>query len=330
MNISQLRKSVTVLSRLGQLAVVAALIARFGFDAPVWWVLPPVLLCCLVPYAFRRLERSAGPARPPVEVAPPVTDRWLALNSPADKVPSHGTYGHAQSHAIDIVAEPDEGARPPFRPLWPVARRNRDFPGFEALVYAVADGTVIHAADRQRDHLSRNSGPAMAYLALIEAAVRSLGGWRGLFGNHVVLKLDGSADGSDESDGTGGTGGTYAAYAHLRRGSLRVRPGDRVVAGQLIAECGNSGNSTEPHVHFQLMDGPDPEAARGVPFSWRGIGVPGGNTTFIAAPPAKEAPAEGPAAEEAPAEGSATGSPAAGGPSAGSPVAGGPPAGRTG
>ncbi|MER7053982.1 aldo/keto reductase [Streptomyces sp. NPDC000351] len=40
-------------------------------------------------------------------------------------------------------------------------------------------------------------------------------------------------------------------------------------AGQEIAECGNSGNSSEPHLHFQLMDGPDVMTARGVPFAWR-------------------------------------------------------------
>ncbi len=62
-----------------------------------------------------------------------------------------------------------------------------------------------------------------------------------ILGNHVVLDL------GDE---------VYAALAHLRRGSVRVRPGDRVAAGQQLAACGNSGNSTEPHLHFQLMDHP--------------------------------------------------------------------------
>jgi murein DD-endopeptidase MepM/ murein hydrolase activator NlpD len=84
-------------------------------------------------------------------------------------------------------------------------------------------------------------------------------------------------------------------YGHLRRGSLTVRPGDRVRAGQPIARCGNSGNSTEPHVHFQLMDGPDLDAARGIPFTWRGIGVPGNGETFTAPATSSSLASEAPA-----------------------------------
>jgi hypothetical protein len=54
--------------------------------------------------------------RPPVEVDAPVTGRWLAVNSPADKVPSHGLHAYGQTYAIDIdlVHEPTEGSRPEF------------------------------------------------------------------------------------------------------------------------------------------------------------------------------------------------------------------------
>lgn len=69
-------------------------------------------------------------------------------------------------------------------------------------------------------------------------------------------------------------------YAHLRRGSLTVKPGDRVRAGQQIARCGNSGNRTEPHLHFQLTDGPDLNSARGLPFRRRNVGLPADGETF--------------------------------------------------
>ncbi|WP_327116437.1 M23 family metallopeptidase [Streptomyces sp. NBC_01341] len=214
----------------------------------------------------RRGREDPANGRSAVEIAPPVTGRWTALNSPADKVPSHGTHGYGQSHAIDIVAEPATGGRPAFRWLWPVARPNSDFPAFDAPVLAVADATVVHASGGRRDHLSRNSGPALAYLMLVEASLRDMSGARGIFGNHVVLDLG---------------EGVYAVYAHLRRGSLQVESGDTVREGQPIARCGNSGNSTEPHVHFQLTDHPDLDVARGIPFTWRGVGVPPSGEAFV-------------------------------------------------
>jgi murein DD-endopeptidase MepM/ murein hydrolase activator NlpD len=56
---------------------------------------------------------------------------------------------------------------------------------------------------------------------------------------------------------------------HLRAGSLRVRVGDVVRGGQQIAECGNSGNSTQPHLHLQVMDSADLSVARGLPLAFR-------------------------------------------------------------
>ena len=46
--------------------------------------------------------------------------------------------------------------------------------------------------------------------------------------------------------------GTLAIYAHLSLNSVRVRPGDEVVAGQYIANSGNTGFSSGPHLHFAV------------------------------------------------------------------------------
>ncbi|MFE9727519.1 hypothetical protein ACFYQ5_29075 [Streptomyces sp. NPDC005794] len=71
------------------------------------------------------LSRSGGAGmtapRPAVEVRPPVAGRRSAVHSPADKVPSRGARAYGQEHAVDILAEPEEGSRPPFRRLWPEA-----------------------------------------------------------------------------------------------------------------------------------------------------------------------------------------------------------------
>ncbi|MEC4016348.1 M23 family metallopeptidase [Streptomyces sp. H27-D2] len=95
--------------------------------------------------------------------------------------------------------------------------------------------------------------PGFVYLHL-EGFVRSLGWPCHLWGNYILLDLG---------------NGVHTGFAHLRRGSLRVTVGDSVTAGQEIAECGNSGNTSEPHLHFQLMDGSDVMTARGLPFEWR-------------------------------------------------------------
>lgn len=225
--------------------------------------------------------------RPPLDREPlllrmPVAGRWTALNGPATKVPSH-THSHAQTYAIDLMHVPAAGGdgvtpqAPPFRWLWPLARRPRLYPTYGMPVLAPADGVVVATGRRQRDHLSRMSLPAFLFLYL-EGFIRSLGWPSHLLGNHVILDIG---------------DGVHAAFAHLRRGSLRVAVGDRVTAGQEIAECGNSGNSSEPHLHFQLMDGPDVMTARGVPFAWHyrddeGVehtGVPEDSTHCVPAGP---------------------------------------------
>lgn len=265
------RKLAKIAYRGLQLTGICLIIAHFSLDLgyPWWWNFLPFVLSYVIVIVAHRIGGGAPDspraAREPVEVDPPVTGRWSALNSPADRTPSHGTHAYGQTYAIDVVAEPEPGARPGFRWLWPLARANSDFPAFGAPLLAVADATVVRVVGDQRDHLSRTSLPALLYLMLLEASVRDLAGVKRIVGNHVVLDLG---------------NGTYALYAHLQHGSLTVREGDRVTAGQQLARCGNSGNSTEPHLHFQLMDGPDPDTARGVPFTWRGIGVPRNREIF--------------------------------------------------
>jgi len=63
--------------------------------------------------------------------------------------------------------------------------------------------------------------------------------------------------------------GVFVALVHLRAGSIGVVIGEEVATGQSVANCGNSGNSTQPHVHVQVMDSPDLSVARGVPMAFR-------------------------------------------------------------
>lgn len=75
-------------------------------------------------------------------------------------------------------------------------------------------------------------------------------------GNHVVLDLG---------------DGRYALFAHMRKGSVAVSAGQTVTAGQVLGLVGNSGNSSEPHLHFHVHDGPSPLASNGLPYLMRGF-----------------------------------------------------------
>ena len=86
-----------------------------------------------------------------------------------------------------------------------------------------------------------------------------------------------------DGDGADVPAGTVAVLAHLRRGSPTVQVGERVRAGQVLGQCGNSGNSSDPHVHVQLMDGPDITTAKGVPFTWRFLDEEGAVQTGVPA-----------------------------------------------
>ena len=58
----------------------------------------------------------------------------------------------------------------------------------------------------------------------------------------------------------------YALYAHLQAGKIAVKVGDKVKAGARIGRLGNSGNSSAPHLHFGLLDRPDPLTGNSLPF----------------------------------------------------------------
>ncbi|MNO45439.1 Murein DD-endopeptidase MepM [compost metagenome] len=63
-------------------------------------------------------------------------------------------------------------------------------------------------------------------------------------------------------------GGEYSHLAHLKKGSITVKPGDKVKQGDIIGLTGNSGNTSEPHLHFQISDGVDLFTSRSIPVRW--------------------------------------------------------------
>ncbi|MGW4680937.1 M23 family metallopeptidase [Micromonospora taraxaci] len=187
----------------------------------------------------------------PVVLELPFRGRWIVENSPARRVPSHGTHAFGASHAIDFVAVRDGRTAPlhDWRTAFTVEPVQR-FYAFNQPVFAPAGGRVVSAQDGEPDLVARRSPFARISYAVTQAS-RARQGARGLAGNHVIIELD--------------DGGPYLVVAHLRCGTVAVRPGEMVTVGQPLGRCGNSGNSTQPHVHLQVMDHRDPFVAAGVP-----------------------------------------------------------------
>jgi murein DD-endopeptidase MepM/ murein hydrolase activator NlpD len=67
----------------------------------------------------------------------------------------------------------------------------------------------------------------------------------------------------------------YAVYLHLQTDSPRVKAGSRLRTGQVIGRLGNTGNTTGPHLHFGIQDGPDILTSNSVPFEIRAFTVQG-------------------------------------------------------
>ncbi|QGU04857.1 M23 family metallopeptidase [Corynebacterium comes] len=201
----------------------------------------------------------------PEVLAFPLTGRWLARNSPARRIPSHGSHLMGTTYSIDLIGVDGRG-RAATRG-WASAfgtEPPEKFLGFGRPVLAPVDGTVVVAHDGEEDHAARRSPLTLIPYLLSQRSRLREGGITAITGNYVIIDA--------------GFCGPYVTLVHLRRGSLQVESGQRIQVGQQIGECGNSGNSTQPHLHVQVTDSADWETCRGLPMLFRfgdgSVGMP--------------------------------------------------------
>ncbi|MYN18881.1 peptidoglycan DD-metalloendopeptidase family protein [Rugamonas sp. FT107W] len=187
-------------------------------------------------------------SRPPVTLGAPLRGLWLADEGPGHAQSHHwggviaqnGRLTIPQRYAIDFFGLDAQGhaVRAPVEKL--AESRVEDWAGWNSDVLAAADGVVRDMRDGVADRkpLSPQEEPA-------ELSTRAL------YGNFVVLEI---------------APGVFVHYAHLRQGSIQVRPGQHVKRGALLAHLGLTGSAGAPHLHFHVSDKASFADSQGLPF----------------------------------------------------------------
>lgn len=198
----------------------------------------------------------------PIVVKLPLVGEWCAVNTPGYKVPSHGTNQLGQKYAYDFFQidwSKESGYKfyrtPTLRSLLLGVDLTDTF-CWSQPIYAPFGGEVIEAKDGCKE---RNPVHIVHDLAIVIRnsflfSAKSNEDLHPVLGNYIILK---------QGDGV------YSLMAHARNGSVKVTKGQKVTEGQVLAEVGHSGNSTAPHLHFQLMDRPRLLEAKGLPCSFK-------------------------------------------------------------
>ncbi len=179
----------------------------------------------------------------PIVIHSPLLGKnWLAANAPSNTsshrramLPINGQPHIGQRYAIDWIQLGDDG-----QAFTGDEHDNKSYHAWDQEIHAVADGKIVEVKDGIPENVP-NSGKLAVQITNDT-----------LPGNDIIQQL------SEDH---------YAAYAHLRPGTIKVKVGDTVHAGDVIAHLGNTGNSSEPHLHFQVCDAPSFPASEGLPFA---------------------------------------------------------------
>ena len=173
----------------------------------------------------------------------PFKGKWLAINGGISRVSSHSWSWSfiSQRYAYDFLIVDMTG-----KSFKESARLPSNYFCFSLDVLAPADGTVVAIKNTYPDSLISTS---MIFKGSCIVDIR---------GNFITIRHG---------------EGEYSTLSHLQQGSICVVKGDRVKQGDVIAQCGNSGNSTEPHLHFQVNDAKNFIFSAGLPIKFSNISI---------------------------------------------------------
>lgn len=155
----------------------------------------------------------------------PIKDEWFVFWGGKNEFLNYHYPYESQRYAYDLVIVKENST---YKSL---GRHNEDFYAFNKEVTAPVDGLVIETATAVKDNAPRDMNEAQPA------------------GNFIVLQH---------------ANNEYSLIAHFKQHSITVKVGEQVKQGQILGQCGNSGNSSEPHIHFQVMDAPNMNTSRSI------------------------------------------------------------------
>ncbi|TYQ15204.1 UNVERIFIED_CONTAM: Membrane proteins related to metalloendopeptidases [Acetivibrio alkalicellulosi] len=175
-----------------------------------------------------------------VKYSLPFQGTWIVVNGGVTQNDSHSWEIPTQRYAYDFIILDINGKSFNGKETMP-----ESFYCYGKDILAPADGVVTEVGNGNPD--SKITVDRKATCAA-----------RDIRGNYVLIQHD-----KDE----------YSLLAHLKPDSIKVSVGQRVMRGEKIALCGNSGNSSEPHVHFQIQAGTSFYSSPGLPIEFNNLTV---------------------------------------------------------
>ena len=181
----------------------------------------------------------------------PLRGDWIAYHTPADKIPTHGTDVLGMRYAYDILQTQwkEKGLKfysPSKLKYWLKGVKLNECIGYGQTIYSPFEGEVVEAYSEYKERnilhpvIDFILGHGKSIKFIFSKKPENNTDLLPIIGNHIIMKI------KDKE--------IYSLFAHLRQDSIKVVAGDIVDINHPIAEVGHSGNSTAPHLHFQLMN----------------------------------------------------------------------------